>query len=238
MLGCSVLISAVLFAFRARTFLWPNELVEAMQIKQVATFSTVQTVHQSAFLGDRIVMDKRVKTKTADAFPGPHDYKVDNPPLDPLFSEEIDYLIRMIRMREIYAIELMLEPVGLMVSAWLPLAALRIEDGMSQRELGARLNLKDAGIGQSVDALEKAGLVVREKDLNDRRKALVCLTPDGRKMANKVAKMRAKFQSAVVDGFSEVEKGMFRDMLQRSYLNIGALINASKQAGDRGGATT
>ncbi|MFV3077707.1 MarR family winged helix-turn-helix transcriptional regulator [Niveispirillum fermenti] len=157
-------------------------------------------------------------------FREPHDYKELETILDPLFKGEIDYLIRMIRMREIYAIELMLEPVGLTLSAWYPLTVLRVEDGMSQRELGTRLNLKDAAIGKAIDALERAGLVNREKDPDDRRKALVCLTGEGKKIARSVEKMRKKFQAAVIDGFSEQEKDLFRDLLERSYENIGKLI--------------
>tara|TARA_R110000782_G_scaffold78276_10_gene155787 strand:+ start:21942 stop:22475 length:534 start_codon:yes stop_codon:yes gene_type:complete len=169
-------------------------------------------------------------TGKSGAFREPHDYEAyQQPLLDPLFRGEIDYLIRMIRMREIYAIELMLEPVGLTLSAWYPLAVLGIEEGMSQRELGSRLNLKDAAIGKAIDALEKAGLVIREKDPDDRRKALVCLTGDGKKIVKKVARMRKQFQAIVVEGFSEKETGVFRDLLTRSYENIGAFIASRGQ---------
>lgn len=169
-------------------------------------------------------MDAPKKIEKSAAFREPHDYKADRPLLDPLFRGEIDYLIRMIRMREIYAIELLLEPVGLTLSAWYPLAVLRVGDGMSQRELGNRLNLKDAATGKAIDALERAGLVTREKDAEDRRKALVCLTEEGRKIGKKVARMRKQFQTIVVEGFSEKERENFRDLLERAYENIGNFI--------------
>lgn len=151
---------------------------------------------------------------------GPHDYKTHHSALDPLFAGEIDYLIRMIRMREVYAIELMLRPVGLTLSAWYPLAVLHVEDGMSQRELGKRLNLKDAAIGKAIDALESEKLIVRKKDPKDRRKALVCLTAKGKKIAFKVAKQRQEFQSVFVDGFSQKERTLFGSLLERSYDNL------------------
>lgn len=172
-------------------------------------------------------MDTRKKNNKNASFREPHDYKSDRPLLDSLFSGEIDYLIRMIRMREIYAIELLLEPVGLTLSAWYPLAVLRVEDGMSQRELGSRLNLKDAAIGKAIDALERAGLVVRKKDATDRRKALVCLTKEGKTISEAVAGMRDQFQAVVVKDFSEIEKATFRDLLERSYQNIGDFITSS-----------
>jgi DNA-binding MarR family transcriptional regulator len=171
-------------------------------------------------------MSARKKADTSGSFREPHDYKTEKPILDPLFRGEIDYLIRMIRMREIYAVELLLEPVGLTLSAWYPLTVLRVEEGMSQRELGTRLNLKDAATGKAIDALERAGLVTREKDADDRRKALVRLTDEGRKVGKKVARMRKQFQAAVVEGFSDKEKDTFRDMLERSYENISDFINS------------
>lgn len=172
-------------------------------------------------------MVTRRKNDKAAAFREPHDYKSDRPALDSLFSGEIDYLIRMIRMREIYAVELLLEPVGLTLSAWYPLAVLRVEDGMSQRELGSRLNLKDAAIGKAIDALERAGLVERRKDAADRRKALVCLTKEGKKISEAVAGMRDQFQTVVVSGFTAKEQATFRDLLERCYQNIGDFITSS-----------
>jgi DNA-binding MarR family transcriptional regulator len=167
-----------------------------------------------------------LKAINSGTFQEPHDYKADKSPLDPLFSDEIDYLIRMVRMREIYAIELMLEPMGLGLSAWYPLAVLHVKDGMSQRELGVRLNLKDAAIGKAIDALEKAGIVERRKDADDRRKALVCLTEEGQKAGRKIAKLRKQFRTVVVDGLSPSEQALLKGMLERVYRNIDQSVKA------------
>lgn len=178
-----------------------------------------QLMDPAASIGSMCRMVGRTKSESG-AFREPHDYKADGPLLDPLFRGEIDYLVRMIRMREIYAIELLLGPLGLNLSAWYPLAVLQVEDGMSQRELGARLNLKDAAIGKAVDPLEIAGLVERRKDKEDRRKALVCLTPDGKTLARKVAKIRRNLRAVILDGLSEEEQRSLRKMLERIYKNI------------------
>jgi len=169
-------------------------------------------------------VDGHKKSHKGGVIGEPHDYQAKKPILEPLFKGEIDYLFRMIRMREIYAIELMLQPLGLTLSAWYPLAVLRVEEGMTQRELGNRLNLKDAATGKAIDALERAGLVKRENDPNDRRKALVCLTDEGRKVSKAVGKMRKDFQSIIVDGFSEKDKETFRELLERAYENIGKFV--------------
>jgi DNA-binding MarR family transcriptional regulator len=170
-------------------------------------------------------MAARGKTEIG-AFREPHDYTADGPLLDPLFRGEIDYLVRMIRMREIYAIELLLGPVGLSLSAWYPLAVLHVADGMSQRELGARLNLKDAAIGKAIDPLERAGLVERRKDKEDRRKALVFLTPEGKQLSRKVAKIRADFRRVILNDLSEQQQATLRELLERIYTNIDDFIAA------------
>ena len=108
------------------------------------------------------------------------------------------------------------------------LRSVREQAGMSQRELGARLNLKDAAIGKAIDALERSGLIVRKKDATDRRKALVCLTAEGREISETVAAMRSKFQAVIVDGFSAKEKSLFRDLLERSYENIGQFVTSKE----------
>jgi DNA-binding MarR family transcriptional regulator len=154
----------------------------------------------------------------------PHEIKSLPAPLEPLFAADVDYLFRMIRLGEIRAIEALLKPVGLARSAWWPLAVLRENDGMSQRELAKRLNLKDAAIGKAVDAMEKAGIVCRGSDKTDRRKALVGLTPAGKKLATKVSKMKGRFLDAMVAGFSEQELRDFRTSLGAVYGNLSGFI--------------
>jgi DNA-binding MarR family transcriptional regulator len=154
----------------------------------------------------------------------PHEITSLPAPLEPLFAGDVDYLFRMIRLGEIRAIEALLKRVGLARSAWWPLAVLRENEGMSQRELAKRLNLKDAAIGKAVDAMEKAGIVYRGSDKTDRRKALVGLTPAGKQLAAEVSQMKSEFLDAMVAGFSERELVDFRRLLGTVYDNLGGFI--------------
>ncbi len=53
-----------------------------------------------------------------------------------------------------------------------------ITDGpLPPTELAARLSVTTAGITQVIDRLERAGHVVRERQLNDKRRVLVCPVP-------------------------------------------------------------
>ncbi|WP_438301488.1 MarR family winged helix-turn-helix transcriptional regulator [Pseudomonas sp. NMS19W] len=54
-----------------------------------------------------------------------------------------------------------------------------ITDGpLPPTELAARLSVTTAGITQVIDRLERAGHVVRERQLNDKRRVLVCPVPE------------------------------------------------------------
>ncbi|MCE4052423.1 MarR family winged helix-turn-helix transcriptional regulator [Pseudomonas sp. Au-Pse12] len=53
-----------------------------------------------------------------------------------------------------------------------------ITDGpLPPTELAARLSVTTAGITQVIDRLERAGHVVRQRQLNDKRRVLVCPVP-------------------------------------------------------------
>ncbi|KAB0495291.1 MarR family winged helix-turn-helix transcriptional regulator [Pseudomonas vancouverensis] len=54
-----------------------------------------------------------------------------------------------------------------------------ITDGpLPPTELASRLGVTTAGITQVIDRLERAGHVVRERQLDDKRRVLVCPVPD------------------------------------------------------------
>ncbi|MBK5529200.1 MarR family transcriptional regulator [Pseudomonas sp. TH06] len=54
-----------------------------------------------------------------------------------------------------------------------------ISDGpLPPTELAARLSVTTAGITQVIDRLERAGHVIRERQLDDKRRVLVCPVPD------------------------------------------------------------
>ncbi|XHF33597.1 MarR family transcriptional regulator [Pseudomonas chlororaphis] len=54
-----------------------------------------------------------------------------------------------------------------------------ITDGpLPPTELASRLSVTTAGITQVIDRLERAGHVIRERQLNDKRRVLVCPVPE------------------------------------------------------------
>lgn len=166
---------------------------------------------------------QRVKVKTTGRTKGP----ASNAPLEGPDEAEpaglddgLDYLIRTLRRRQVELIERLLQQLDLPLGAWYPLIVLGRGDGMSQRDLGKRLGLKDAGIGKSIDNLERSGLLRRVPDAEDRRKFLILLTPKGRKLAQQVTMLREQVLQTLHKGFTRQEEETFRALLLRAHANL------------------
>lgn len=68
------------------------------------------------------------------------------------------------------------------LSKMFALHELDTDTGLSQRELGERLHLEKSTVSRLAAELERAGLLVRERDPGNRRLYRLRLTPQGREM--------------------------------------------------------
>jgi MarR family transcriptional regulator for hemolysin len=65
------------------------------------------------------------------------------------------------------------------LTTWVVLRSVEHEDGLSQRELAARISIESPTLVKHLDRLEAEGLVVRRRDDQDRRVTRVSLTDAG-----------------------------------------------------------
>jgi DNA-binding MarR family transcriptional regulator len=88
------------------------------------------------------------------------------------------------------------------------LAFLWERDGLSQAELSERTEVDRTTLGGLVDRLEKAGLVKRLPNPQDRRAYLIHLTPRGEKLEKTLAPIALRIRERVTEGLEpgEVEK--------------------------------
>jgi DNA-binding MarR family transcriptional regulator len=68
---------------------------------------------------------------------------------------------------------------GASLTTWAVLRSAEHEDGLSQRELAARLSIESPTLVRHLDRLEEEGLVVRRRDDQDRRVVRIGLTTAG-----------------------------------------------------------
>jgi DNA-binding MarR family transcriptional regulator len=71
-------------------------------------------------------------------------------------------------------------PAGVAPGAWYFLRVLWEEDGLTQRELAARIGMQEPTAVIALRSMEEAGWISRTRSAEDRRKAHVHLTPAGR----------------------------------------------------------
>src|SRR5712675_675616 len=72
---------------------------------------------------------------------------------------------------------------------WYFLRVLWIEDGLSQRELSARVGMMEPTTVIALRSMEKAGLIRRVRSSEDKRKAEVWLTPKAKRMRGELLKV-------------------------------------------------
>ncbi|EMA37793.1 MarR family winged helix-turn-helix transcriptional regulator [Halococcus hamelinensis] len=106
-----------------------------------------------------------------------------------------------------------LSDIGLYAGQEVLLYLLWKEDGLSQKELAARLEVKPQAISKMLDRMVSEGVVERRSDPNDSRISRVYLTDDGQAHQEPVEEILERAESQMLEGFSPAERSLFRRML-------------------------
>ena len=97
------------------------------------------------------------------------------------------------------ALDRRLKYLGVSQASWMTIAVVAKARGpLSQSELADRLAVEGATMVAMVDRLVKAGLVVREPSITDRRVKRVVLTPAGNLLYDKVRTQAAAFREELL----------------------------------------
>lgn len=112
-----------------------------------------------------------------------------------------------------------LAPFGISPAQWNALNQLERRGPLSQRQLAAAIQREPATITRSIDKLEKAGLVERHPDPNDRRANVISLTPAGTDLLSDVQQPVIESNERLLDGLNDEEIRMAIDLLDRVYAN-------------------
>ena len=115
---------------------------------------------------------------------------------------------------------LALSPYDLKTGYWYYLRALWQEDNITQRELSDHLNVTEQTTVTMIAGLEKAGLVVKEKNPNDKRKLQIRLTPKGRDLESKLLGLAIEINEVATKGLTEKELSNFLAILDKIYKNL------------------
>ncbi|HEX8122737.1 MAG TPA: MarR family transcriptional regulator [Solirubrobacteraceae bacterium] len=103
---------------------------------------------------------------------------------------------------------------------WLLLLALKQGRGGRQQELAAAVGIEGPTVTHHLDGLERAGLITRARDPEDRRAMKVELTPDGEALFRRLARAARSFDERLRDGLSEAEVDAVREVLRKLRANV------------------
>jgi MarR family transcriptional regulator, organic hydroperoxide resistance regulator len=113
-----------------------------------------------------------------------------------------------------------LAPLGLTLSMWFALRSLWEADGLSQADLGRRIELNPAAVVAVLNALEAAGLVERRRTAKDRRVYNIFLTAAGRKLRTKATAFALQVDARAMRGVQHHEIEQVLATLKRLRSNL------------------
>lgn len=93
------------------------------------------------------------------------------------------------------------------------------EQALSQIQIGQILKLDKNTIRFLIDDLEKKNYVYRDKNQNNRRENLICLTEQGKIVADEVIKTLSSSENEVLKVLSIEEKKQLKHILEKFYGN-------------------
>lgn len=105
-------------------------------------------------------------------------------------------------------------------TGWVLLHVLRLGDRVRQGDLAAVLDIQGGSLVRLIDQLEKAGLVERRVDAQDRRANHVLLTDAGRAMAGGIERALEEIRRAMFEGVGDRDLAIANDVLKRLSMRV------------------
>ena len=114
----------------------------------------------------------------------------------------------------------MIAEVGLSVGQPKIMDFLTPHDGCMQKDLAAMCDIEPATISRLLDKMEADGLITRSAVEGNKRAAAISLTAEGHRRQETVVGIRAQLEARELAGFSDEERALFFEFLNRLYHNL------------------
>src|ERR1700739_4743263 len=109
-----------------------------------------------------------------------------------------------------WLLERRIAPYGVTRGQWYFLRVLWINDGLSQRELSARVGMMEPTTVIALRSMEKTGLIQRERSDDDRRKVRVLLTAKAKRLRNELLAVARGITDESEEGIAPRDLAAFR----------------------------
>lgn len=131
----------------------------------------------------------------------------------------VEKYIRVTRLHR-HMIEHRLDGTGVYRSQHQILMFVSDNPNVSQKELARLYGVSGATIAVSLKKLEKGGYIRRVVDQDDNRFNQICITEKGRKVVEDSFRIFRSMESCMFEGFSEHDRNVFGELLDRIYGNM------------------
>jgi DNA-binding MarR family transcriptional regulator len=117
-------------------------------------------------------------------------------------------------------LEKRIAPYGVARGQWYFLRVLWNEDGLSQRELSARVGTMEPTTVIALRTMEKSGLIRRVRSTDDKRRSHVWLTPKAQQLRTELLTLARGITDAAEAGIGRGDLALFRRVIARMTANL------------------
>jgi len=104
---------------------------------------------------------------------------------------------------------------GVSIPEWRVIAVLGRFPGLSAVEVAERTLMDKVAVSRAVTKLIKNGRIDREFDDTDKRRSILNLSEDGKKLHDEIAELALQFERDLLLGFSEEEMETLNSIMER-----------------------
>jgi DNA-binding MarR family transcriptional regulator len=135
-------------------------------------------------------------------------------------AESSGYLVRDAHRAFQRLLEKRIAAYGVTRGQWYFLRVLWSEDGLSQRELSARVGMMEPTTVIALRGMEKSGLIRRVRSTDDKRVSHVRLTPKAQRLRNELLALARGITQEAEDGISRDDHAVFRRVIAQMTANL------------------
>jgi MarR family transcriptional regulator, organic hydroperoxide resistance regulator len=138
-------------------------------------------------------------------------------------AESSGFLVRDANRAFQRLLEKRIAPFGIARGQWYFLRVLWSEDGLSQRELSARVGTMEPTTVIALRSMEKAGLIRRVRSADDKRRSQVSLTTKAQRLRTELLALARGITDEAEQGIAADELEQFRRIIARMTANLDRL---------------
>jgi MarR family transcriptional regulator, organic hydroperoxide resistance regulator len=135
-------------------------------------------------------------------------------------AESSGFLVRDANRAFQRLLERRIAPYGVARGQWYFLRVLWSEDGLSQRELSARVGTMEPTTVIALRSMEKSGLIRRVRSRDDKRRSQVWLPQKAQRLRDELLALARSITDAAEHGISRTDLALFRRVIRQMTVNL------------------